>query len=133
MRLLQDLITILSILQKKIDNNNTPNSFQHYLKGNYIKSLFIELVTKPEIENEILSLNHNKSCGIDGISPLVLKKVATLVSVPLTEMFNMSFETGQVPLELKSALVTPVYKAGDKESFTNYIGRFQSSPAYQRY
>ena len=75
----------------------------------------------------MLSLNHNKSCGIDGISPLVLKKVATLVSDPLTEMFNMSFETGQVPLELKSALVTPVYKAGDKESFTNY------RPAYQRY
>ena len=42
-------------------------------------------------------------------------------------MFNISFETGQVPLELKSALVTPVYKAGDKESFTNY------RPVYQRY
>ena len=32
----------------------------------------------------------------------------------------MTFETGQIPIELKIALVTPVYKAGDRESFSNY-------------
>ena len=33
----------------------------------------------------------------------------------------MSFETGQIPIaEFKIALVTPVYKAGDRESFSNY-------------
>ena len=40
----------------------------------------------------------------------VIKKVATLIIDPLTDIFNMTFETGQIAMELKVALVTPVYK-----------------------
>ena len=32
----------------------------------------------------------------------------------------MSFQTGVIPEELKIALVTPVFKANDKEEFSNY-------------
>ena len=35
-------------------------------------------------------------------------------------MFNLSFQTGYLPIQLKTAKVVPIFKSGDKHSFTNY-------------
>ena len=50
------------------------------------------------------------SCGVDEINSKVVKYVAQYISMPLSHIFNLTFETGKIPDDLKVALVTPVYK-----------------------
>ena len=38
----------------------------------------------------------------------------------MTHIYNQSLLTGIIPDELKIAVVTPIYKSSDKESFNNY-------------
>ena len=42
------------------------------------------------------------------------------ISVPLTNLVNLSFEQGVFPSELKLAIITPLYKAKDPMFFNNY-------------
>ena len=61
------------------------------------------------------------SCGVDEISSKVVKHVAPYISIPLCHIFNLIFATGKIPDDLKVALVTPVYKASEKNVFfSNY-------------
>ncbi|CAB3997091.1 Hypothetical predicted protein [Paramuricea clavata] len=65
-------------------------------------------------------MKDNKSPGYDEINAKIIKTVATDISQPLTHIFNFSFATGFIPEQLKLALVTPIFKAGDKQIFENY-------------
>jgi hypothetical protein len=71
-------------------------------------------------ENEINNLNSKKSPGYDGISSQVIKTVATEISEPFSHVFNLAFLTGTIPDDLKIALVTPIFKANEKNEFKNY-------------
>ena len=46
--------------------------------------------------------------------------IANCIVKPLMHIFNLSFLTGIIPNALKIARVTPVYKANNKENFSNY-------------
>ena len=67
---------------------------------------------KPIVADEVVKiiskLNQNKSPGHDGIGKLVVKRVAFIISKPLTDIFNLSLSTGIV--QLKLAKVIPIYK-----------------------
>ena len=94
--------------------------FSNYLGERSIKSIFLDAVTENEVEFEIRKLNVNKSCGHDEIPPKLVKKVSKYIVKQLTYIYNQSFLTGSIPDDLKVALVTPVFKANDKEEFSNY-------------
>ena len=64
-------------------------------------------------------LNIQKSSGLDGISPNILKMSATVIYESLTHIFNLSLCTGNFPLKLKLARVTPLYKSGDIADMNN--------------
>ena len=66
------------------------------------------------------NINPNKAPGPDGIHGKVLKNCATSIAQPLSILFNLSYRTGQIPNEWKSANVVPVFKKGDKSSVENY-------------
>ena len=65
------------------------------------------------------SINVNKSPGPDDILELVLKKCALSLANPLSIPFNISFSTGQIPNDWKSANIVPVHKKGDKTNVEN--------------
>ena len=54
------------------------------------------------------------------MSPRVIKAISDNVVKPLTYIFNQTFLTGIIPNEFKMAIVTPVFKTNDKESFSNF-------------
>ena len=68
----------------------------------------------------IAKFNQNKSPGHDDIGNMIVKKVATEISKPLSTIFNCSLKTGVVPEQLKIAKVIPIYKKEDVEVFSNY-------------
>ena len=66
------------------------------------------------------SLNVGKATGVDGISARVLKTTAPGIAKSLTQLFNYSLRTGEIPEEWKAANVTPVFKKGRKVEVNNY-------------
>ncbi|BHF73661.1 hypothetical protein SprV_0401674300 [Sparganum proliferum] len=68
--------------------------------------LFSEGIVRRELE----ALNESKSPGPDEIPPKLLKELASELSVPLSMLFQTSFDTGTLPIDWKLALITPLYK-----------------------
>ena len=66
-------------------------TYESYLNGNSVESMFIEPVTEYELQIEI---NNTKSAGHDDISAKMIKIISEEIIKPLTYIYNLSFETG---------------------------------------
>jgi len=62
------------------------------MKGGFRDSMFCEPVTVLELTNLIVSLNTNKSCGPDEISPQLVKDNCAILVEPLVYLYNLSLE-----------------------------------------
>ena len=51
----------------------------------------------------------------------VIKKCIQPITLPLTAIFNMSFQTGVFPSSMKLAKIIPIVRSGSKAEFNNYI------------
>ena len=80
-----------------------------------------QLVITPEVlANKINNMKDNKSPGVDGIAPKILKETVEQISKPLAHVFNMSLREGSVPLEWKEANIIPLFKKGSRNKSVNY-------------
>ena len=68
----------------------------------------------------LTSLNPSIAAGPDAIKPVVLKELANEIAPVVTAIFQLSIDTGTVPLDWKITLVTPLFKNGDKSNPANY-------------
>ena len=68
----------------------------------------------------ITSMRLNVACGPDGMSSKMLKSTAPTIFPHLTRIFNLSLESEKVPSEWKTSSITPIFKAGDPSSVSNY-------------
>ena len=62
------------------------------------------------IQQLLSDINVNRSSGPDQIPGIVLKKCAPSISIPLSNLFNNIYYSGNVPLEWKQANVVPIHK-----------------------
>ena len=76
--------------------------------------------TNEEVQKIISSLDDSKSSGPLSIPIKLLKIAAPLIIQPLTDLINISFETGSFPDKIKIAIVIPVHKSGSKLDVNNY-------------
>ena len=68
-----------------------------------------QLIVTPEVvASKISNMKENKSQGVDGLSPKILKETVEQISKPLAHVFNMSLQEGIVPLEWKEANIIPL-------------------------
>ena len=96
------------------------NSFSEYL-GKKNDNNFTFRRVSPNLILEIAEKMKSKSsCGPDGISTKLLKLIMPQIVTPICHLFNLSFQTGYIPLQLKTAKVVPIFKSGDKNSYNNY-------------
>ena len=80
-----------------------------------------QLVVTPDVvASRINSMKENKSLGVDGISPKILKETVEQISSPLAHVFNMSLHEGIVPLEWKEANSIPLFKKGSRNKSVNH-------------
>ena len=57
-----------------------------------------QLVVSPEaVATKINNIKENKSPGVDGISPKILKETVEQISTPLAHVFKMSLQEEIVP------------------------------------
>ena len=78
------------------------------------------LVTPEVVASKINNMKENKSPGVDGISPKILKEIVEQISMPLAHVFNMSLQGEIVPLEWKEANIIPLFKKGSRNKSVNY-------------
>ena len=71
--------------------------------------------SRNQVKDILTKRDSTKSTGVDGISARVLKECAGELSYPLTLLFNLSFQIGNVPVSWKRANVTPVFKSEAKK------------------
>ena len=72
------------------------------------------------IAKKIKKMKDNKSPGVDGIPPKLLKEIVEQISTPLAKLYNLSLEEGIVPSEWKEANIMPLFKKGSRNKPENY-------------
>ena len=78
------------------------------------------LCTVEEVFDLICSIGPTKSSGPDQTSARMLRATASSISPAVTQLFNTSIKTGELPTDWKLALITPIPKSGDKSHPNNY-------------
>ena len=75
---------------------------------------------QPDVHKFLLKQKEKLSSGPDGLPPIFFKKLADSLCHPLTTMFNLFIQLGQIPLIWKQAIVTLIFKKGKSSSAENY-------------
>ena len=92
------------------------------------RSLQSTIATQPSVidcisctpDNVFQGLNVSKICGPDLIPPLLLKKAASYICLPLSQFFTQSLSTGELPQDWVIANVVPAFKKGYPRLPSNY-------------
>ena len=112
------LITIFSsvftIDNGKIDPSRLPDI---QLTNSAVAPVFF---TPPLISKYIKALKRNGSAGPDGLPAEFFKETSNTISFPLTVIFSLSLQTGDLPDMWKNASVTPMFKNGSPCAPENY-------------
>ena len=66
------------------------------------------------------NINPRKACGPDSIPNQVLKNCADSLAPILSEIFQLSLDSGSLPRDWKNANISCVFKKGDKHQASNY-------------
>ena len=98
----------LTTTPRCVDNSN----------GRKVENVVFDVDT---VKRKINKLKVSSSSGPDGISSKFLSDHVDSLSHPLSMIFNLSLETGQVPEDWRKANVTPIFKnKGSKSKAENY-------------
>jgi len=84
--------------------------------------------TPQEVHAKLSTLNPAKASGPDGWPILSLKECSEQLCVPLSILFNKSFNSSALPNSWKEAIVTPIFKKGDRTVASNYRPISLTSP-----
>ena len=72
------------------------------------------------VQNKLKSLKPSSSPGPDQIHPRVLTELAAPLSKPLSDLYRLSLDQGQLPEDWKVGQVVPIFKKGKKDDASNY-------------
>ena len=80
-----------------------------------------QLVVTPEVvANTINNMKENKSPGVDGIAPKILKETVEQMCTPLAHVFNMSLQEGIAPFEWKEAIIIHLFQTCSRNMSVHY-------------
>ena len=103
-------------------DSNIPISYSDPLQNvkiNNNSSFFLYPTSPVEVKNILDALKNSKQ-HINCVSDAILKENSEFLSVIISDIANICFETGSFPKCLKKALVLPLFKKGDRSIISNY-------------
>lgn len=77
-------------------------------------------ITEAMVMKKLKNLNTSKSPGPDEVHPRVLKENATVLAPALTLLYNNLLSTHTIPDEWRTAIISAIFKKGDKSDPGNY-------------
>jgi hypothetical protein len=78
------------------------------------------LLSVEEIMNRLSCLDKHKAAGNDQVHPHVLSSCSKSLAMPLSIIFQKSFDDGVLPTDWKKSNVVPIYKKGLRKIAENY-------------
>ena len=78
------------------------------------------LINREDIIKKLNNLNVFKSPGPDMLHPRILKEVRDVIALPLKIIFDTSLASGVLPLDWRTANITPIFKKGSRTKAENY-------------
>jgi len=81
--------------------------------------MFASPSTTLDVASVICSLQ-NKSCHLSDVPIFIYKHFSDLISPIISQLFNLSLETGVFPTVLKAATIIPIHKSGDTTCVNNF-------------
>lgn len=101
--------------------DNTTEGTKPEFTGSQIRnSIFLTPPSPDEVVNIVKSMKNSSAAGDDGISARALKSLLPSICPLIVHLITVIFQSGIFPKRLKHALVTPIFKAGDRTSTANY-------------
>ena len=125
-------LTIMNELNKHFVNISNIITKTNFVKENFselkckldTKLRNIEFKVQPitpfEVRKIIDKLEINKSTGLDGIGPRILKYCGDIITPAIASIINISINQCIFPDSLKNACVIPIFKGGIKNDPNNY-------------
>ena len=98
---------------------NGPLEQCHVIPYSNVPNFRIPPLTYDEVRDKLKSLNPNGASGADNISAIFLSRSASVLCVPLTDLFDCSLTDGVYPSILKLNNVIPVFQKGKKSDVLN--------------
>ena len=77
-------------------------------------------ISRDDIVKSIKELKISSAPGPDGIPVILLKECADILSIPLHKLWDESLRSGNIPSKLKTGLVIPIFKGGERHIAKNY-------------
>ena len=77
-------------------------------------------ISQTAVERKLKKLKIDKSPGPDCLHPRVLKELAEVISSPITDLMQISLNSGILPSGWKDGHITAIHKKGNKSSPDNY-------------
>ena len=76
--------------------------------------------TTAQVLRLLKNVKNKTSAGPDGLPPIIFRKLAPKLARPLTIIFNLIMQFGEVPEVWKKATVVPIFKKGVSSNPQNY-------------
>ncbi|CAF0808212.1 unnamed protein product, partial [Brachionus calyciflorus] len=118
----QDIVNILNEQFFNVFKKTTPNenvqTIEYYTNNSCQVSNTI--FDPGHVFEELSKLDKNKSCGSDGVSPVLLNECASSFCIPLSMIFKKSFDSSTLPSAWRHANITPIFKKGKRNIPSNY-------------
>ena len=79
-------------------------------------------ITLEEVKRMVNRLQYNKAAGVDEIKSELIKDSGLSGLKWLHRIINMAWESGQVPSDWTKAVITPIFKNGNRKDCNKYRG-----------
>ena len=106
-------------LAKKIKQPENVSIYQNMPQMNE-NTMFLSDISEKELIRVVNNFKRKSSTDCHNINMSIIKDTVKQISKPLTHICNKSFENRTFPDKMKIAKVVPIFKAGERNSFTNY-------------
>lgn len=117
--ILNDFFLNIVKVDNLVDREKINKQLSVYQTKN-VNSIFLYPVNENEISQVGATLKNKYSYGIDGIPPIIFKKVLIALTPVLEILINESFRLGIFPTCLKYSEIVPIFKEGDTLNPSNY-------------
>ena len=77
-------------------------------------------ITREDIIDAIKTISQNSSGGPDEFPAILFKQCSKSLAHSLQLLYKASLKTGEIPTDLKRAIITPIYKGGYRNLPKNY-------------
>jgi hypothetical protein len=73
-----------------------------------------------DIWDVIKQLKPKQSLDPTNLSMVILKSVSHKICMPLKHIVQLSLSSGEIPIQMKTVKVVPIFKSGDQTEINNY-------------